>query len=106
MPQERAADAEGVPEVHGWHRSERIDVFPRLPDGLGVVVAHAVHETVFLREEARWHARVGDEGYEGEEVCEGHGAADYCEGGVRGRGEVVPSYEAVVLMLAFWNHGW
>lgn len=99
VPDEGAADAEGVAEVHRGHCGERVDVFARLPDGLRIVMADGVEEAVFGWEEARWHAGVEDEGYEGEEIRQSHGAPDGGKCGVRGRDEVVPGYEAVKLLV-------
>lgn len=100
MVDERAADGEGVAEVHGGHGGERVDVFAAHPHALCVIVAHCVEETVLFGEEARRHAGVEDEGHEGEEVGEGHSASDGRKGGVRGRDEVVPRDEAVVWLSA------
>lgn len=91
--QERAADAEGVAEVHARHRCEAVDVLAAHPDRLRVVVADGVEEAVLFRQEPGWHAGVEDEDYECEEVGEGHGATDGGEGRMRGRQSVVPSNE-------------
>lgn len=82
VPYERAANAEGVAEVHGGHGGKRVDVFAGLPNGLCIVVPNAVHKAVFLRQKAWRHAWVENEGYEGEEVRERHCTADDGEGWV------------------------
>jgi hypothetical protein len=92
---ERHADAETVAKVHAGHGGELVHVLAAHPDGLGVVVAHRVEEAIFGGEQARRHARVDDEGQEGEEVCEGQGAPGGCEGGEGGCDVVVPGDEAV-----------
>lgn len=92
MPEECDTDAETVAKVHGGHCSECVYVFSALPDGLGVVVADGIEESVFFGEETGWHAGVEHECYEGEEVCEGHCSAEDGEGCVGGGGVVVPCH--------------
>jgi len=55
---QRAADAEGVAEVHAWHRGQRVYVLTAHPHALRVVVAHGVEEAEFGGEEPRRHAWV------------------------------------------------
>lgn len=90
-----AANGEGVREVQGREGGELVEEFAGGPDGLRVVVADRVMEAIFLVEEARRHAWEEGEYGEGEEVGEGHGAADGGEGGMVGGDEVVPCDEAV-----------
>ena len=55
---QRAADAEGVAEVHAWHRGQCVHVLTAHPHALRVVVAHGVEEAEFGGEEPRRHAWV------------------------------------------------
>lgn len=91
---EGAADGEGVGEVYRRHGGQAVDVLARHPHALGVVVADGVEEAVLVGQEARGGAGVEDEGEEGEEVGEVHGAA-YGGESFEGRGGVVvPRNEA------------
>jgi hypothetical protein len=76
--------------VHRGHSCERVYVFSALPDGLRVVVSDGVEEAIFFWKEPWWHARIEYEGDKSEEVREGHGPAEYGEGGVGGCSVVVP----------------
>ena len=69
------ADDEGVAEVEGWHRGERVAEFIRGPDGAGAVLVHRVDEAVCGGEEARGHAGPEGKNGKGEQVGERHGAA-------------------------------
>ena len=93
--QQRAADAEGVAEVHRGHGRQGVDVLALHPHRLPVVVAHAVEEAVLRRQQARRHARVEDEDGECHQVRERHRPAHDGERVVRGRNVVVPGDEPV-----------
>ena len=80
MVDQSHADAERVSEVHRGHRSKRVDVFATHPNTLRVVVADSVKEAILRWKETWWHTRVEDEGHEGAEVGEGHGATSYSKG--------------------------
>lgn len=66
--------------MHGGHGCQGVDVFAFHPDGLPIVVADAVEESVFEGKEPWWHAGIENEDYECEEIGEGHGPADDGEG--------------------------
>lgn len=72
------------------------------PDALGVLLTDGIKEVVGFGEEAGWHAWVNAEDRKGEEVTEGHGAADEGESvGVRSF-MIVPRDETLrMLVLTF-----
>ena len=69
------ADDEGVAEVEGGHRGQRVAESVRGPDGAGAVLVHRVDEAVCSGEEARGHAGPEGENGKGEQVGKRHGAA-------------------------------
>ena len=75
-----AADDEGVAEMHGGHGGKGVDEIAAHPYGGCVVVVHRIQEAVFRGKEPWWHARVEGKCNKSEEVCNRHGAADYCKG--------------------------
>jgi hypothetical protein len=65
------------------------------PDALGVVLTDGIKEVVGLGEEAGRHAWVDAKGRKGEEVAEGHGAANEGEDVGIGGFVIVPGNEAL-----------
>lgn len=90
----RAADDEGIAEMHARHRGERVNIITTDPNPSGTVMADRVQEAVFGREQARGHARVEGEGQKGKQIRESHGAAEGGKGGVGWGDVIVPGYEA------------
>ena len=91
----RHADAEGVAKVHGRHGCKLVDVLAAHPYTLRIVVANSVEEAMFLREQARRHARVDDEGDKCTEVRQRHRPAGNSECVERRRNVVVPADETI-----------
>lgn len=95
MVEECAADHEGVGKVETGHGGKLIHGLAVDPDTLGVILTDGIEEMVGLGEETGWHAWVHAKGCEGEEVAEGHGAADKGESVCIGSFVIVPGDEAL-----------
>lgn len=77
------ADAERISEMHRRHGGERIDIVSLHPDGLCIVAADAVEESILRGKKTWWHAWVEDEDTESHEVSESHCSTDGCKSCVR-----------------------
>lgn len=69
--------------MHGWHGSERVDVVSLHPNGLCVITADAVEESILRGKKTRWHTWVEDKDAEGEKIGKSHGAANGCKSCMR-----------------------
>ena len=58
----RAADHEGVAEMHGWHSGKGVDVVARHEDRGCIIMTDGVEKAVLGRKEAGRHARIEGKG--------------------------------------------